>query len=195
MKMRSVAENEDDSQYWNSLVESEINEFKDGKNDHFAENVSKVESALLQFQNSYVNHDCHEKRDRKQSSLVNSKQHFRFDLKQIDILSEEFLKNPYPSTSRRQLIANQFHISEKTIMNWFVNKRYTLRKHVDIQKHTRLCNTTGNMFVFQFLMKKFGNVCKEKKKRTCNFNLTKNHSSMKSASFKPWRPWVTSKRE
>ena len=68
------------------------------------------------YQNSYVNHDCHEKRDRKQSSLVNSKQHFRFDLKQIDILSEEFLKNPYPSTSRRQLIANQFHISEKTIM-------------------------------------------------------------------------------
>ena len=54
MKMRSVAENEDDSQYWNSLVESEINEFKDGKNDHFAENVSKVESALLQFQVNFL---------------------------------------------------------------------------------------------------------------------------------------------
>merc|ERR550534_2504982 len=196
--MESVLQTEDDGQLWDTLVATELVECSNQENLGSVEEVLKAvpvtESVLFQVQNSNGIDGCHDGNRMKEVRQSQCKM-FRFTSKQTKILNQQFFSDPYPSPYHRRYMAYQLQVPEKSIMNWFVNRRYILRKNVGLnqglfsQQDTLNRNSTPNSS--GHTMKKSGSL----KKTGCILNFTKNQSSVQSPPFKPWRPWITPKRE
>jgi len=116
----------------------------------------------------------------------------RFNKKELNLLTQEFVKDPYPDIDSRRLIANKLQVPEKSILNWFVNRRHQIRKsfgfNQDLCLREEFLSQDNRIFLSKtrFYWKDYiGRVPVE------DFNQNKNECPTLNASFKPWRPWVT----
>ncbi|KXN66074.1 homeobox-domain-containing protein [Conidiobolus coronatus NRRL 28638] len=53
----------------------------------------------------------------------------RVTTKQLQVLNEQFKKNPFPSIEQRSKLSDILDISAKSIQIWFQNKRQTIRNN------------------------------------------------------------------
>jgi hypothetical protein len=53
----------------------------------------------------------------------------RVNTMQLQILNEQFKKNPFPSIEQRSKLSEMLNISAKSIQIWFQNKRQTIRNN------------------------------------------------------------------
>ncbi|XP_016289221.1 homeobox protein OTX2-A-like [Monodelphis domestica] len=66
------------------------------------------------------------------------RQRIMFKEVQLDVLLEEFHKNPYPDYSLRSELANRLDVSEARIQNWFQNRRAKQSRQLKEKKSLNL---------------------------------------------------------